>query len=179
MVQRARKSLLASLLELLWRPAFLAPASALLLAVVVYQNALVFPHLTRSLTQLRQPALLSAVSLIDANSRAGGHLSVSGSSSQPVLLAVDIPAQERFASYVCELTNAAGAVMWRVPVSSHQARDTVSIDVPAGSLPSGDYTLVVKGLVAKESTAPLSSDSGKAADIDLARYPFALQLADR
>ena len=171
---RARKSLLASLLESLWRPAFLAPALALLLVVVVYQNTLVFPHLTRSLAQLRQPALLSAVSLIDGNSRAGGHIAVSGSASQPVLLSVDIPAQERFASYVCELTSAAGAVMWRVPVSSRQARDTVSIDVPAGTLPSGNYTLVVKGLI-----APLSSDSGRAAGTDLARYPFALQIEDR
>jgi hypothetical protein len=173
-VQRVRKSLLASLLESLWRPAFLALALGLLLIVVVYQNALVFQHLTRSLAQWRQPALLSAVSLIDANSRAGGHLSVSGSSSQPVLLSVDIPAQERFVSYICELTSAAGAVMWRVPVSSREARDTVSIEVPAGTLPSGDYTLVVKGLI-----APLSSDSGMAARIDVARYPFALQVVDR
>jgi Putative zinc-finger len=162
----AKPSALAQWLAGLWRPAFLAPVAALLLFVVGYQNFLVYPHMTRTLAQLRQPAVLSPVSLIAANSRAGGHLQVNGTANQPVLLAVDIPAEERFGSYVCELMTADGHVLWQVPVSSSQAHDTVSIAVPAGTLRSGDYFLVVKGL---------SSGGGSAAPVDLARYPFALQ----
>jgi len=161
----------------LWRPAFLAPVAALLLLVVGYQNCLVFPHMARSLAQLRQPSVLTAVSLISANVRGGGRLQVNGTANQPVLLAVDIPGEERFASYDCELMRASGAVVWSVPVSSREARDTVSISVPAGTLQSGDYVLVVKGTVVNGSAAPGSGSSagGGESSVDLARYPFALK----
>jgi hypothetical protein len=182
-------------LTALWRPAVLAPAMALLLLIVGYQNLVVYPHMTRYLTQLRQPAVLSAVSLISANSRAGGRLQVSSAANQPVLLVLDIPAEERYTSYVCELVTASGTVLWRVPVSSRQARDTVSIGVPAGVLQPGGYILVVKGLVGEGSATGvlsgntgLSGGSGAGQDVDqragqrggerpvdLARYPFTLQ----
>jgi len=163
-----KPSSLPSWLAAFWKPAFLAPIMALLLLCVGYQNVVVYPHLTRMLAQLRQPAVLSAVSLIAANSRAGGHLQVNGTANQPVLLAVDIPAEARFGSYVCELVTPAGEVLWKVPVSSSQARDTVSIAVPAGTLHSGDYILVVRGV---------SPGGDSAGTTDLARYPFALQFS--
>jgi Putative zinc-finger len=161
---RVRQSALGGWLAALLRPAVLGPVMALLLLVVGYQNFVVYPRLAQSLAQLRQPGILSAVSLISVNSRAGGHLQVNGTANQPVLLALDIPAEERFASYVCELVTASGTVLWQVPVSSSQARDTVSIGVPAGTLRSGDYAVVVKGLT-----------HGSEGTVDLARYPFVLQ----
>lgn len=161
---RVKPSSLGAWLAGLLRPAVLGPVMALLLLVVGYQNFVVYPRLAQSLAQLRQPAVLSAVSLISANSRAGGHLQVNGTANQPVLLALDIPAEERFASYVCELVTPSGTVLWQVPVSSSQARDTVSIGVPAGTLRPGDYAVVVKGLT-----------HGSEGTVDLARYPFALQ----
>ena len=161
---RVKPSSLGAWLAALLRPAVLGPVMALLLLVVGYQNFVLYPHLAQSLAQLRQPAVLSAVSLISANSRAEGHLQVNGTANQPVLLALDIPGEERFASYVCELVTASGTVLWRVPVSTLQAHDTVSIEVPAGTLHPGDYALVVKGLT-----------HGSEGTVDLARYPFALQ----
>ena len=161
---RAKQSSLGAWLAALWRPAFLGPVMAMLLLLVGYQNVVVYPHLTQALGQLRQPAVLSAVSLISANSRAEGHLQVNGTANQPVLLSLDIPAEERFASYVCELVTASGTVLWQVPVSTGQAHDTVSIGVPAGTLRAGDYAVVVKGLT-----------HGSEGTVDLARYPFALQ----
>src|SRR5581483_10676930 len=137
-----------------------------LLLVVGYQNVVVYPRMARTLAQLRQPAVLSAVSLIAANSRAGGHIQVNGIPNQPVLVSLDIPAEERFGSYVCELVTPAGEVLWQVPVSSSQVRDTVSIAVPAGTLRSGDYVLVVRGV----SPGADSPDT-----TDLARYPFTLR----
>ena len=89
--------------------------------------------------------------------------------SQPVLLSVDIPAAERFPSYACVLVDSAGAVVWRLPVSQEQARDTVSIAVPAGNLHTGDYTLVVQGLPPQRQ-----SNGGALAATEVARYRFTL-----
>ena len=177
---RAKRSSLGEWLAVLWKPAFSGPVMALLLLVVGYQNVVVYPHMARTLAQLRQPAVLSAVSLISANSRASGRLHVDGTANQPVLLSVDIPGEERFGSYVCELVTASGDVLWRVPVSSRQARDTVSIGVPVGTLGAKDYVLIVKGLIvkgpARQGSATGTSSSGGSEDtVDLARYPFALQ----
>ena len=177
--QRARpaagRSSVGDWLATLWKPAFLGPVAALLLLFVGYQNVVVVPHLARTVAQLRQPALLTAVSLISADSRAVGRLQVNGRVDQPVLLAVDIPGQERFSSYVCELVTASGTVLWSIPVSSRQAHDTVSIGVPAGVLSPGDYSVVVKGLTAGGAAPGPSSSGGSGSTVDLARYPFTLQ----
>jgi len=148
-----------SWLELFWRPAVLAPALVLLLGVLVYQNAVVYPRFSGKIAQLSRPHIVSAVSLIGGNSRGGALPAASASTSQPVLLSVDIPAAEQFPSYACVLVDSSGAIVWQVPVSQEQARDTVSIAVPAGNLRPGDYTLVVRGLPAAT---------------DVARYRFTL-----
>ena len=170
-----RRSALAEWLAVLWKPAFLGPVAALLLLFIGYQNVVVYPHMAGALAQLRQPAVLSAVSLISAGTRSVGRIQVNGSTNQPVLLSVDIPGEQRFTSYVCELVTASGAVLWSVPVSGGQARDTVSIGVPAGVLQPGDYVLVVKGLMTQVAAPAVSSGSGSNGTVDLARYPFALQ----
>ena len=174
-------SFIGDWLALLWKPAFLGPVAALLLLFVGYQNVVVYPHLARTVAQLRQPAVLTAVSLISASVRgAGGRLQVSGNPNQPVLLAVDIPGEERFGSYVCELVTTSGTVLWSVPVSGVQAHDTVSISVPAGTLQAGAYALVVKGLMFKgpakpDSGSTVSPASGGEHGVDLARYAFDLR----
>jgi anti-sigma factor RsiW len=159
-----------SWLELLWRPMVIAPALAVLLAVIAYQNVVVYPRLGGAIAQLSRPHIVSAVSLIGANSRGGALPAANAATSQPVLLSVDIPAAEQFPGYACVLVDSSGAIVWRVPVSQEQARDTVSIAVPAGSLRPGDYTLVVQGL---SSQGP-SKGGAAARTTDVARYRFTL-----
>jgi hypothetical protein len=171
----AKRPTLSEWWATLWRPAYLAPVMALLLLVIGYQSFVVYPRFVHTVAQLRQPALLSAVSLISASSRGEGHLQVNGTANEAVLLALDIPAEDRFGSYVCELVTASGTVLWRVPVSSRQARDTVSIGVPAGTLQPGGYTLVVRGLPASVSSPGMSPEGDSGKGTDLARYPFSLQ----
>jgi hypothetical protein len=156
---RARKP---SRFEFLWRPAFFAPAFALLLSVIVYQNVRVFPRVAAEGTGLDRPEVLSAVSLIGANSRGGVNPSVTVGKDQPILLTLDIPAAEQYTSYTCTLIAPSGATVWRVPVSASQAKDTVSIRVPGADLKPGDYTLRVQANPVRGEPA------------DIARYRFTL-----
>ncbi len=164
----ARRTPQPSWFEFLWRPAILTPAFGLLLALVAYQNVVVFPRIGGQITQLMQPHVVATVSLIGGNSRDGSLPAATAAMSQPVVLSVDIPAATQFASYACVLLDASGAAVWRVPVSQDQARDTVSIAVPAGTLRPGDYTLLVQGL------PPQPANGRAAASSDLVRYRFAL-----
>jgi hypothetical protein len=148
--------------EFLWRPAFFAPAFALLLSVIVYQNVRVFPRVAGEGTRLDRPEVLSAVSLIGANSRGGVNPSVTVGKDQPILLTLDIPAAEQYTSYTCTLIAPSGAAVWRVPVSASQAKDTVSIRIPGADLKPGDYTLRVQANPARGEPA------------DIARYRFTL-----
>jgi Putative zinc-finger len=165
----ASKPIKWSWLEFFARPAVLTPAFTLLLAVIAYQNGVVLPRINGQIALLRQPGVVTTVSLIGGNSRGSALPAVSGAAGQPVLLSLDIPGTRQYPSYACVLIDASGAVVWRVPVSAAQAQDTVSINVPAGALRAGDYTLVVQGIEAQDRTGP---GSPKAAD--LAHYRFAL-----
>jgi hypothetical protein len=158
-----------SWLEFLARPAVLTPAFTLLLALIAYQNGVVLPRINTQIALLRQPGVVTTVSLIGGNSRGSALPSASGSAGHPVLLSLDIPGTRQYPSYACVLVDASGAVVWRVPVSAAQAQDTVSINVPAGALRAGDYTLIVQGLEAQDRSGPGSPQAA-----DLARYRFAL-----
>ena len=148
----------------LWRPAFVSPALALLLLIIVYQNAVVYPRFAGEIAQSRNPEILASVSLIGGNSRGAAIPSVTVAKAQPILLSVDIPMAERFSSYSCVLVAPSGAIVWRVPVSAEQAQDTVSIRVPAGAWERGDYALIVQGHTNPERAEPVA----------LARYRFTL-----
>jgi len=152
--------------EFLWRPAFAAPAFALLLAVILYQNLLVSPRVAGAGASADHPEVLSAVSLIGANSRGGEPPSATVSRGQPLLLTLDIPAAQQYASYSCALVAPSGAIVGRVPVSAAQAKDTVSIRIPPGDWTRGDYTLLVQDYASPARGEPT----------DIARYRFALNI---
>lgn len=159
----AGKTLRKSWFEFLCRPAFAAPALALSLLVIVYQNAVVLPRFAGETAQLRNPEILTSLSLIGGNSRDGNSPSAAIAQGEPLLISVDIPTAERFSSYACVLIAPSGAVVWRLPVSPAQAKDTVAIRVPAGVLAPGDYRLQVQGR-ANPGAEP----------VDLANYRFTL-----
>jgi anti-sigma factor RsiW len=161
------KAVKKSGLSFLWRPAFLSPAFALLLIVIVYQNLVMFPRAGSEIAVSDRPEVLASVSLIGGNSRSAAIPSVTIRGAQPLLLSVDIPTAEQFSSYACVLTDPAGAVVWRVPVSAEQAKDTVSVRIPAGQWRDGDYRLIVQGNANRAQGEPA----------ELARYRFILRSA--
>jgi hypothetical protein len=139
------------------RPAFAGWAVAMLLCVVTYQNAVIFPRLTTEIGQLERPSTVSSVFLVGGNTRGGTIPTVTLSKAKPLLLSVDIPTEEQYASYSCVLIAQSGTAVWSLPVTAEQAKDTVPIVVPTTGLSRGDYTLVVRGN-AKSGGAPSAAD---------------------
>ena len=159
-------------LRLIWqRPAIIGIALAACLLVMIYQNVFVYPHLEHQVAELRSPEILPALSLAGSNSRGGSTPSIAVRAAHPFLLAVDIPAEDRFASYTCDLLSPSGEILWRVPVSSEAAKDLVTIHAPAVHGNSGHYLLVVRGNAGANS----GGNSG-AGSIELARYAFDLSV---
>jgi hypothetical protein len=149
--------------EFLWRPAVAAPAFAVLLLGLAYQNFVILPRFAGESAELKNPEILTSLSLIGGNSRGGTAPSAVTSTGPPLLLSLDIPTTERFSSYACVLVAPSGAVVWRLPVSATQAKDTVAIRVPLTSLTPGNYRLLVQG------RANAGEDP-----VDLANYRFTL-----
>ena len=128
--------------EILCRPAVAAPAFALLLLIVAYQNLVILPRSASDRAQLKNPEILTRLSLSGASR--DGVVPTAAPKGQPLLISLDIPTAERFSSYACVLVAPSGAVVWRLPVSAAQAKDTVIINVPPGTLSPGNYRLLVQ-----------------------------------
>ncbi|MGA8144118.1 MAG: hypothetical protein WB987_09550 [Candidatus Acidiferrales bacterium] len=151
----------------LMRPAFAAPALALLLMVAAYQNAVTIPHLKTALSQSEAPQTLPSFSLIGQNSRGAAPLTISVPSDKFFSMFIDIPPQSQFSSYVCEFQSESGTPELALNVSAQEAKQTVQLLIPAGRLASGKHVLVVRGLGSPEKT-----DADK---IGVVRYPFSLE----
>ena len=154
---------------LIRRPAILLSALAASLLVIAYQNVSVLPHLESQVAELNSPEILPTISLIGSNSRGGPVPSVRLKTDHPYLLTVDIPGDDRFESYQCELQAPSGRVAWVVPVNAESAKDSVTIHAPAMRGNGGRYTLVIQGNVKKKYDGNSST-----ASIELARDPFDL-----
>jgi hypothetical protein len=127
------------------RPAWAAAIAAVLL-VIGYQNLIEVPHLKTELASLNSPQVLPTISLVDGVSRADKLPSAGIKRGKPVLLAVDIPTDDRYTSYEVSVLDPTGKPAWTMPITAQQARNTLSIEMPANELHAGTYTLVVEGL---------------------------------
>jgi hypothetical protein len=153
--------------DILRRPAVAAPAFALLLLIVAYQTIIVLPRFAGERAELEKPEILTSLSLSGANRRDGAAPIAATAKGQSLLLSLDIPTAERFASYTCVLVAPTGAVVWRLPVSAAEAKNALAIRVPSGSLGPGNYRLLVQG----------RANAG-ADPVDLANYSFTLNASN-
>jgi Putative zinc-finger len=144
------------------RPAFAAPALAILLAVAMYQDSAI-RGLQSEVAENHAPAIVSSVSLINADSRGAEKRVITLKPGQSFEVPVDIPTDSNSASYVAELYGPSGKSRWSLPVSAEAAKDTVRIRVP-GVQTGGAYALVI------HAVAP-----GGSLGAEIARYPFELQ----
>jgi len=144
------------------RPAITVPAMAVLVAAIALQTFVVYPRLKREAAASGAPRILPALSLISVATRGGDKAVLHVHQGEPFLLFVDVPAENRFSSYVAELRGPAGDAEWSLPVPAELIRDTLSIRAP-GRDSAGVYTLVVRG----------TDSHGQSSE--LARFPFELQ----
>jgi hypothetical protein len=138
-----------------WRMgwAFAAPAFAVLLLVVGYQNFVQYPRLNESVAALNTPQILPSVSLTSSRDATVPDIHVRR--SEPFLLFLDVPADAHFASYSAELYGPDGSRQWELFIPAEAAKDTLSIRVPAGAGGTGAHTVVLYGFNpgAKRGTA--------------------------
>ncbi len=149
----------------LWKPSIVMSALAACLLFIAYQNTVVVPQLHRQIAQFNSPEVVPSVSLIGGASRGGAIPSMTVLAGHPFVLLMDIPTQDRFSSYTCSLYSPTGKLAWQVHVSAQEARDTISITVPAADTMGGKYSLHVQGN---------TDASNPQTPVDLAWYSFML-----
>ena len=129
------------------RPAYLAPAFAMLLAVVAYQNIVTLPGLEQAANEPR----LAPLTPVRSATRGDGHQTLTTTRklglTLPVdLLPVDMP-EAKFASYAFTLTGADGKVAWSgtIPAPADASRQ-MSLEIPGKLLSNGTTTVTVAGI---------------------------------
>jgi hypothetical protein len=142
------------------RPAYAVPAMAALLAVITFQNVVVFPGMKQAASV---PYLIPSAS-INVATRSGASPAVRAKTGEPFVLLVNLPTENRFSSYFADLYDPAGKIKWSVPISTEAANDTVPMRIP-GQSKRGVYTLAIRGI-------PQQGGSPS----EIGRQPFELQL---
>ena len=147
------------------RPAFAAPVMALLVALIGYQNLVTVPGLKNAVAVAQSPQILNPVYLTAGTNRSENQVTVATKRNRPFTLTVDIPAESRFTSYVCELQSPSGELEGSLTVSAEAAKNSVSMSMYPKYGNSGTYQLVVFGV---------PQDGGQKVAIE--RQPFELQI---
>jgi Putative zinc-finger len=132
------------------RPAFAAPALALLLAVAGYQT-LVNSKLQ---SELRQPQVLPAVSVNMGTYGAGDTPVPAG---KGLLLSLRIPPDGVFVRYALELYSPAGKPTGSFTVVPVAGQDQWSVSIPGVDREAGTYSLAVHGITSSGETKDLGS----------------------
>lgn len=140
------------------RPAFAVPAMAVLLAVIGYQNLVVYPGMKQGV-----PYLFPSAS-INVATRSGATPVVRAKNNEAFVLLINLPTENRFSSYIADLYDPAGHIKWSVPITAETANDTVPMRIWAQHEP-GVYTLAVRG-IPQEGGSPS----------EIGRQPFELRL---
>lgn len=136
------------------RPAFAAPALALLLAVIGYQNLITLPRVQ---SELNQPQVLPSASVNFGTWGAGGQ-PTTVTEGKGLLLFVRIPPDGAYARYTADLYNPGGKLEGSFTIVPTAGQDQWPVMVPGARRQAGTYTMAVHGFTA----ARVSKDLGNA-----------------
>lgn len=142
------------------RPAFAVPVMAGLLAVIGYQNLVVYP----GIKQAANAAYLVPAASINIATRSAATPQVQAKVGEPFVLLLNLPAENRFSSYIADLYDPTGPIKWSVPISAEKANDTVPMRIPGQFVP-GLYTVAIRA-IPQDGSNPT----------EIGRQPFELRL---
>ena len=131
------------------RPAVVVPVMVLLLAVIGYQNLVIYPQLQQT---LNSPQVLPWASVNVGTYGSEGPV-ITTRPGEGFLLFVRIPPDSGYSHYTAELYNPGGKLEWSltIPVASGKetsAQDQWPVRVPGANREAGSYTLTVRGVTA-------------------------------
>lgn len=136
------------------RQIYAAPAVALLLLVIGYQNLVQYPALRQA--GHRPQVLQWAAVNIGTWGSAGPVITIHP--GEGFLLFVRIPPEEGYASYKADLFDPSGKLEWSLDIQGSLAQDHCSVRVPPAERRAGTYALAVRGI----SAAGESKEVGRA-----------------
>jgi anti-sigma factor RsiW len=141
-----------------WRPAFVAPAFAAMLLVLVFQNVVTFPALREAANQPR----IVPVAPLHGATRGGNHLTLTADRTHGVALPVDLSVEAGMTpavSYSFDLRDPQGKVAWTgaAPATAQESTgdQPLSIVIPGGMLRNGTYSLSVTSVAANGERTPI------------------------
>lgn len=140
------------------RPAFAAPAMAVLLLAIGYQG-----YLLRDARQGSTPGILASATM-NVATRSAATPQIHTNAGQPFVLLLNIPTESRFSSYIADLYDPAGHIKWSLPISAEMANDTLPMQIP-GLREPGLYVVAIRGILQDNSNPT-----------EIGRKPFELSL---
>ena len=131
------------------RPAVVVPVMVMLLAVIGYQNLVIYPQMQQA---LNSPQVLPWASVNVGTFGSEGPV-ITTRPGEGFLLFVRIPPESGYSHYTAELYNPGGKLEWSltIPVASGKetsAQDQWPVQVPGANRQAGNYTLKVRGVTA-------------------------------
>jgi len=130
------------------QPSFAAPAFAMLLGVIAYQNLATIPTLRSSAAE---PRILPWVS-IHTGTRSAAHTALEADPSHGAVLLLDLPQNSSYTSYAFELYDPQGKRFWSASVPRSDGNTDqdmpLSLLIPGSGLKQGLYTLTISGITA-------------------------------
>jgi hypothetical protein len=135
-----------------FRPAFAIPVLALLLAVIGYQNFVLYPHLMQAANEPQVGPWAS----VNVSTRGSAKTEIKVHPGEGFGLLVNLPPDNGFASYSADLYNPAGKLEWSGPISAASAGENRQIYVLGRDRRPGAYALVVRGITTSGESQEIS-----------------------
>jgi hypothetical protein len=126
-----------------FRPAFLIPVFALLLAVIAYQGTVMSRH----------PAIAvdnpQVVPWTTINTRTRGTITpiIRVARGKGFLLFLSIPPDRRYSRYVAELYNPGGKREWSLTIEGKPDQDSFAVQIPPKEREAGTYSMSLLGVI--------------------------------
>jgi Putative zinc-finger len=132
-----------------FRPTVVVPVMVILLAVIGYQNLVIYPQMQQA---LKSPQVLPWASVNVGTYGSEGPV-ITTRPGEGFLLFVRIPPERGYSLYTAELYNPAGKLEWSLTIPLASAKETSAQDqwpvqVPGANREAGSYTLSVHGVTA-------------------------------